>query len=339
MVLAAGFGSRLRPLTLSVPKALVPVLNIPILSYNLLLLKHFGVDELIINLHFLPKNIEQEIGKEYHGIKINYSYEQEILGTGGGIKKVQEFFEDDTFFIINCDILIDVNLQDALTFHKQKNAVSTLVLKEDSKADNFGAIEIDSDNRIRKFVGKGEWNESEKLRKCIFTGVHIIEPSALEYIPPDIFSCICAYTYPKLLKNNEKLYGFPIDSYWSDLGTVERYYNSNMELLSKKESLSYMDPLEQFEFTPKKEIDDVIRIGKNVTFGNDIKLNPPVVIGDKVKIGKNTKLGPYTIIGDNCNIGNDVTVTNSIIWKGTKISEKQVINKTIINRKTSLTVE
>src|SRR5918996_5519933 len=150
MILAAGFGTRLRPLTNTVPKALVPVAGRPLIEYSLLFLRSQGITEVVINLHHLGEKIRAALGDgSLYGIRIFYSPEDPILETGGGIKNAQSFLDGDTFVVMNCDTILDLNLQEALAFHRHKQAVATLVLRSDPDVDHYGVLQINDQGRIR----------------------------------------------------------------------------------------------------------------------------------------------------------------------------------------------
>ncbi|MFQ5904422.1 MAG: NDP-sugar synthase, partial [Candidatus Binatia bacterium] len=154
MVFAAGYGRRLRPKTDKLPKALIPISGRPMIEYSLLLLSHFGIKEVIINLHHLGGKIEEHLGSgENLGLKICYSKEEELLDTGGGLLRARPFLEEGTFIVINSDLLIDLPFNDLCAYHLKKKATATLVLRTDEMADKYGLIETASDGRLQSFLG------------------------------------------------------------------------------------------------------------------------------------------------------------------------------------------
>lgn len=228
MILSAGLGMRMRPLTEKIPKPLLLIGNRPIIHYTLLFLKKYGVTDVIINLHHLADKMRENLGDgSGFGMKINYSFEPEILGTGGGIKKVEPFLSNNTFVVINGDILIDVDLNDVIRFHKEKKALATMALRHDKDANRYGAIEIDKENRIREFLGmiKGA---DENLTRLMFTGLHILEPRIFSYLPEK--GCINRTAYPEMIKNGEQVFGYVMNGYWRDIGTPEAYSSAEKEL-------------------------------------------------------------------------------------------------------------
>ncbi len=223
MILAAGYGTRLLPLTEKTPKALLPLCGRPLISYTLAFLKKWGFKEIIINLHHHPQSIKKELGDgSQFGLRINYSYEPEILGTGGGIKKAESFLANNTFLVINCDILVDFDLSRAMDFHQEKKALATMILRREEKINSYGAIEIDREGRVRQFLGKIPYGSGLDLKRLIFTGIHLFEPRVFQYIPANTF-CSINDTYIEMIRKNERVYGYLMEGYWADLGTRERY--------------------------------------------------------------------------------------------------------------------
>ena len=241
MILAAGLGNRLRPLTQDTPKPILPVGNRPLIHYNLLLLKKYGITDVLINLHHCGEKIVQEVGNGLRfGVNVIYSEEPEILGTGRGIKKVRSELSKGTFLVINGDILIDINLDKLVEFHHRKKGAATLVLREDEAVEQYGAIEVDAKNQIRNILGKCCWN-GERLNRLMFAGVHVMEPKVLDHVPSDVFYSITD-AYIEMLRRGEKLYGYVMRGYWNDIGVLERYQKADQEMKKGKIKLSFVKP-------------------------------------------------------------------------------------------------
>jgi NDP-sugar pyrophosphorylase family protein len=243
MVLAAGQGTRLRPVTHGMPKALVSVAGRPMIEYALLLLRHYGIREIIINLHHFGEQIETLLGDGGKlGLTINYSKETELLDTGGGLLKAKGFLQNGTFIVINTDALIDLDLAAVIGFHKQKNTPATLVLRPDPDADRYGSIDIDSNAQICRFLtAQSPSAPSGPVRKLMFSGVQILEPTVFNYMAalPQKFSTT-RETYPKMLTAGEALYGFCFEGFWQDLGTPGRIKEAEEKLARGEASLHYL---------------------------------------------------------------------------------------------------
>ena len=221
MILAAGFGTRLRPLTHSRPKALVPVLNKPLLEYAISYLAVFGVSQLVVNAHHHWPQVKHYLDKfslEKSGLEIHLSIEEKILGTGGAIKKVHYFWDQGPFFLLNVDVLTNIDLKEVYNAHLESRALATLVVHNHPK---FNLVELERDQRIKGF------HQTPSPSLVSFTGVHVIEPRLLDLIPADrYYSIIDCYRHA-IAK------GLPIRGYylediqWADIGTIESYVEAN----------------------------------------------------------------------------------------------------------------
>jgi NDP-sugar pyrophosphorylase family protein len=247
MVLAAGLGTRLQPLTKQMPKALLPVAGRPLIHYPLLLLKRYGITDIVINLHHHGHKIIDVLGDgRAMGLRLHYSQEPTILGTGGGIKQARQWLGETTFLVINSDILVDLNLDDVVEFHRRRHATVSMVVRTDPDVARYGVIELDGQDRIRTIIGHGgqEGQGSAgagSLRPFMFTGVHLLEPSVFDAIPGHGFSSITD-VYIAMLQHDEPLFGYVTKGAWMDLGTPERYQEANRLLGAGRLRLSYLKP-------------------------------------------------------------------------------------------------
>ena len=231
MILSAGLGTRLRPLTLSTPKALLLVAQRPMIVYMLLLLKKYGIEEAVINLHHLGEHLEKELGTgKKFGVKIRYSWEREILGTGGGILKAAGKLTE-SLLVLNSDILIDLNLHNFIRFHKNKGGIASMVVRERDPDSNFSVIRT---NRTQRVLSIEESPTTSKESAFMYTGVQILEPKLLDYLPKAGPSCIIRQGYLPALQHREKIYAFPYRGYWNDMGTLDRYRQADQDLTSGK---------------------------------------------------------------------------------------------------------
>lgn len=222
MILAAGFGTRLRPLTNTIPKPLLPVGGTPLIVWNLLLLKRHGFRDVVINLHHLGPMILQTLGSgSQFGLRLLYSHEPVILGTGGGIKQAERYFSNEPVLILNGDTLFDLDLGALCAFHGERKAIATLVLREDPDAVKWGLVEVGADDRIVRINGKG-LAADVPTRPRMFAGIHILHSKLLRDIPQEVASSIID-SYVAAIGRGEALLGYDLKGYWSDVGTPERY--------------------------------------------------------------------------------------------------------------------
>jgi NDP-sugar pyrophosphorylase family protein len=223
MVLAAGRGERLRPLTDSLPKPLISVAGKPLLFHILRYLRSCGVEEVVVNLHHLGGMIREYVGDGGQwGLRVHYSWERHLLGTGGGIQKAAPHLLGGAFLVMNADILVELNLHDVFRFHRENSAVVTLVLRRDPEAERYGVIETDGYGLVRQILGRlpgrsGPWN------RLMFTGIHVLEPEVFHHMDrrQGPFSIIDVYV--DMLRAGERILGYEMTGFWTDLGTPARY--------------------------------------------------------------------------------------------------------------------
>jgi NDP-sugar pyrophosphorylase family protein len=194
----------------------------PLIVWNLLLLKRHGFHDVVINLHHLGPMIEQAVGNgSRYGLRIIYSREPVILGTGGGLKQAEPHFSGESVLVLNGDTLVDLDLGALYAFHQQRDAVATLVLRKDPEAARWGLVEMDSDNRIVRITGRGK-SEPGSVQPRMFAGIHILHPRLLRDVPKGKESSIID-AYVAAIQRGETVLGYDCDGYWSDIGTPERY--------------------------------------------------------------------------------------------------------------------
>jgi len=232
MILAAGLGTRLRPLTENLPKPLLPLAGTPIIVWNLLLLRQHGFKEVMINLHHLGHMIEQKLGDgSPWGIRIHYSIEPTMLGTGGGIKAVESFFGGEPLLVMNGDTLIELDLTALVDQHLARGGVATMVLREDPEVERWGVVETTLDHRVLTINGQG-WMprpSDPQILRYMFAGVHVIHPRLLGHCPPGRPSSIID-GYVAELEGGSFIQGFIAKGYWSDIGTEERLARARQDV-------------------------------------------------------------------------------------------------------------
>lgn len=236
LVLAAGLGTRLRPLTLDRPKPLVEVRGRPLIAYNLLLLRRYGVTDVVINLHHHGDALRAALGDgAAFGLRIAYSPEDPLLDTGGAMKNAEAFLGDEDFLVLNGDTIIDLALDTLVSAHRARGATATLVLRSDPDQDRYGLVEIDAERRIRRFLGRPP-TVAAPLTPYMFAGVHVLSPRVFRYMPDVRAFSITRETYPAMLAADEPLYGLPFAGFWrvidtaADLDRAERAFAAGVAL-------------------------------------------------------------------------------------------------------------
>ncbi|MCX7940781.1 MAG: NDP-sugar synthase [Elusimicrobiota bacterium] len=317
-IMAAGFGTRLRPLTYSIPKPLVPIMNYPVIGHLMNNLKSYGIKEVVVNLHYQPEFIKSFLldGTSW-GIRINYSYEPKLLGTAGGVK-IKQYFFDKTFIVLSGDGLSDINLSKLIKFHKRKKALCTVALKPVDMKLEYGVVSISSDNRITNFYEKPSIGEI--FTNLVNTGIYVFEPEIFKHIPKGKSYDFGKQLLPKLVSKSLPVYGYVMEEYWCDVGNLSEYKKAHYDCLDGKLKV----------YINAKQVKKGIWIGENTNIVSSVKLTPPCLIGNNVKIGRNAIIGSYTVIGDNCIIGNNSKIYDSILWNNVIVRSNVKLRSCII---------
>jgi mannose-1-phosphate guanylyltransferase len=292
MILAAGLGTRLEPITKEIPKPLVPVLGVPNIVRIIRRLRHAGIFEIVINTHWLGEVLEAYLGNgRALGVEIAYSREEVLLGTGGGIKKALPLLGDKPFLVVNGDALFAPDFEQAALFHKASGAVATMVVRRDSEAEAYGAVGLDRDNVVRQLVWAGDASRAEA--RFMFTGMHVLEPEIGDRLPDK--GCIVRETYIPMLEEGVPFIGLPEDGYFCDLGTPSRYLEANQKLARGDEILADVEAPESGVY-----------IGKDVSLGMRCRLLPGTVIGDRVRVAPGTTL-ENTVVFEDAEVNEDLS--------------------------------
>ena len=263
MIMAAGVGTRLDPLTQSVPKPMVPVVNTPIIELILEHVRHFGITDAIANTHYLAKCIHDRFDNNTEiGINLNYIHETTLSGTAGGVKKCESFFEkDDAFVVISGDALTDVNLDKLVEKHKSKGAIATMALKEvdHSSVSHFGVVVVDDKSRVIGFQEKPSIEEAKS--NLVNTGIYVFQKDIFKYIPENTFYDFAKNVFPSLMKNNELMCAHVISDYWSDIGTTNQYRLACNDVLTGKVKVDFPHSPSKLGWTSSSAV-----IADNITF-------------------------------------------------------------------------
>ncbi|MFH1369547.1 MAG: NDP-sugar synthase [Elusimicrobiota bacterium] len=320
-IMAAGAGTRLRPLTFAIPKPMVPVVNKPALEHTLENLKRHGIHQVMMNLHHYPETIKNYFGDgSAFGMKISYSYEKELMGTAGGVKRTESFF-DTTFLVMSGDGLTDIDLNMALNFHRQRKSMATMVLKAVDSKFEYGVTLTEKNGRIRKFIEKPRW--SDVFANTVNTGIYILEPEVFNYIPKNKFYDFGLQLWPDLLKRRKRIFGYLMSEYWTDVGNLTEYKRGVRDALDGKLKLDI----------PGEQVRPGIWIGKGTRIEKGAKLKPPCVIGRYCFIGNNAIINQYTTIGNHSRIGKGANIKNSILWERVNVSKNVNLDSCIIGYK------
>ncbi len=304
MIMAAGVGSRLMPLTTKIPKPMIPMANVPLMESIVTLLRIHGFDDLICNLYYHAGNISSYFGDgSKFGVKMQYSLEDELMGTAGGVKNC-EWFLDDTFAVISGDALTDINLGALLEAHRQRGALATIALKEVQQVEHFGVVITDDQGRIERFQEKPR--PEEALSHLANTGIYIFEPGIFKYIPARQFYDFGKQVFPHLVRTGAPFHGLPVQDYWCDVGNISTYCQAHADILQQRVKTAAS--------------------GKVINTAEGAR----VLLGEGTVCGRNVRFDGSVVIGSGCKVGSNVYLSNSIIWDNTVIKDKSVIKEAVV---------
>jgi NDP-sugar pyrophosphorylase family protein len=315
MILAAGFGTRLRPLTQTVPKPMVPVMNRPLLERTIELLRSANILDIAVNVHHLPEEVIAHFGDgSSFGVNLHFSREEKILGTAGGIKAVQGFLEGGTFLVINSDIIVDIDLNQVLEFHRERGSCLTLVVREDDSPKKYDPIEIQQDGRIVHFVGASSMQVSDNTKRVMFTGIQIMEPEIFSRIPEGKFCGTTEDVFPEMIEEGLPVFGYLHRDYWIDMGNREQYLKVHKDALDGK---------------------IILKTGlTKIPEGSSIV--PPVLMGEGCMIEPGARIGPNVVLGNGCHVKKNAVVENSVLWDGVTVGSDCTVRQSILGNSVTL---
>jgi len=348
MILAAGKGTRVRPITYVTPKPMIPILQKPVMEFLVELLRRHGFNQIMVNVSHLANEIENYFrdGQRF-GVEIGYSFEGrvidgelvgEALGSAGGMRRIQDFspFFDDTFVVLCGDALIDLDLTAAVKWHREKGSIATVIMKSVPReaVSSYGVVVTDDEGRIQAFQEKPSVEEAKSTN--INTGIYIFEPEVLDYIPSGQEYDIGSQLFPKLVEIGAPFYGLVMDFEWIDIGKVPDYWAAiRSVLMGEVKNVSI----------PGQEVAPGIYTGLNVAVNWDkVDIQGPVYIGSMTRIEDGAKIVGPSMIGPNCRICKGATVENSVIFEyarlgpGVRLIDKLVFGRYCVD-KTGATID
>jgi mannose-1-phosphate guanylyltransferase len=338
MILAAGKGTRVRPITYVIPKPMIPLMQKPVMEFLLELLRHHGFDQVMVNVSHLANEIEGYFrdGQRF-GVELAYSFEGHItpdgelqgkaLGSAGGMRKIQDFspFFDSTFVVLCGDALIDLDLTEALRQHREKKSIATIVMKSVplKQVPSYGVVVTDESGRIKSFQEKPAVEEA--LSTDINTGIYIFEPEIFDYIPSGEEFDIGGDLFPKLVAANAPFYGIRMEFEWVDIGKVPDYWQAIQDVLTGQVKGVTI---------PGNEVKPGIYTGLNVKVNWDkVNIEGPVYIGAMTEIEDGATIVGPSMIGSNCSICSGAIVDKSVIFEYSRIGPGvRLVDKLVFGR-------
>jgi NDP-sugar pyrophosphorylase family protein len=307
MILAAGFGTRLGSLSDERPKPLLPVADVPLIRYSLALLEGHGLTEVAINLHHRGSLIVDEVARDPGGMQVTWSREEEILGTGGGLKRMADWLTrggTSPFLVLNGKLVVDVDLHALLEIHRRTGAVATMVVREVDDAERWGAIDLgeglDEGGRVVGIIGERTDPRAAVRKSTMFTGVHVVSPSLIERLPAGN-SCVIRQGYLPALRDGDRISAMLYDGYFQEHSTPARYLEGNFAVLRGEARLRHPPG----ELTG---VDPSARVADGAT------LLPPYRIGPGAVVETGATVGPDAVVGRRARVHAGARVERSVLW-------------------------
>ncbi len=319
VVMAGGFGTRLRPLTAEYPKPMIPVVNKPVLAHILNLLKHHHFSEVVITVQYLADQIQKYFGDGSHlGMAIRYVVEDQPLGTAGSVRNAQQYFTDEPFLVMSGDLITDLDLSSILRFHQERRALATLALTYEADPSEYGTVATDRQEWVREYVEKPD--PEEAISQTVNTGIYVLEPEVLAGIAPNVAYDFSEDIFPQMLSQNTPPLAYTAGGYWCDMGTLEDYMQVTADVLAGK--VRHIDL--------GRRLGREVWAGRNVEIASDAMLSGPIYLGHHVKINPGASIYGPTVIADQTVIGKEAHVEQSIIGRACFLGESVKVQKCII---------
>jgi mannose-1-phosphate guanylyltransferase len=319
MVMAAGLGTRLRPLTYRIPKPLVPVANRPMMEHILLLLRRHGFGPVIANLHWFPDTIRERFGDgSALGIDLTYSYEDELLGTAGGVRNVVEFFGDEPFLVMAADALTDIDLGALRDAHVANDGLATLAVKRVSDVSEFGVVITDSAGRVQGFQEKPD--RAEALSDMASCMIYVLDREIFDYFPSKPAVDFAREVFPALLENDVPFHVHRIDDYWNDVGSLPEYLRGNLDAVQGGVKVELAG-----ELLDPSGGDEALERG-------DPGVSGRVLAAEGCEVGAGARLDGPLVIGAGAAIGTGARVKESVVLPGAEVPPGAIVASAIYGR-------
>jgi mannose-1-phosphate guanylyltransferase len=302
--MAAGLGTRLRPLTYDIPKPMVPVANRPIMEHILALLARHDLGEVVANLHWFPDTITERFGDGSDlGIELTYSYEEKLLGTAGGVRNVRDFFGSEPFCVIAADALTDIDLGAVVSEHRERGWIATLATKRVPNVSEYGVVVTGSDGRVQGFQEKPDPAEAlSDLANCM---IYVLEPELFDYFPEKEEVDFALDVFPALLERDVAFGVHVADGYWNDVGSLPEYLRGNLDVLAGA-----------VDVAPAGELRDA-EDGSGL--GDGVEHSGRVLVGERARVGAGARVDGPVILGAGAVIGSGARVRESVLLPGAQV--------------------
>jgi mannose-1-phosphate guanylyltransferase/phosphomannomutase len=324
VVLAGGEGTRLRPLTSSQPKPMIPIANVPMMEHIVHLLARHGFDDIVVTLAFLADQISNYFGDgSDFGVSIRYSLEERPLGTAGSVGNARALL-DEPFLVIAGDALTDVDLRGLYEAHRKQEAFATIALKRVENPTEFGIVITRDDGSIERFLEKPTWGQV--FSDTINTNIYVLEPEIFDLIPADESVDFSEDVFPAVLAEGRRIYGHIAEGYWEDVGTLDAYRRAHRDVLEGRVHVTI----------PGFEVSEGVWVGEAVDLSPDAVIEGPVVIGDNCRVEAGAHLAEYTVLGDDVVVKSAADITHSIVHDHGYIGDNVRLHGAVVGRSSDL---
>lgn len=324
VIMAGGEGTRLRPLTSNSPKPMLPLANRPMMEHIIRLLKHHGIDEIVVTVAFLANHIRTYFGDgSEFGVKMVYATEDQPLGTAGSVRNAMDELTE-RFLVISGDVLTDIDLSKILAFHEEKGALATIGLVAVENPLEFGIVITEEDGSVERFLEKPTWGQV--FSDTINTGIFVLEPEIFDYIPEGRPVDFSGEVFPALLADGKPLYGAVAEGYWEDVGTLESYVSSHKDV---------MDGLVDVD-VPGFALSQGVWLGEGADVHPDATIDGFAIIGENCRVEAGARIGDYAVLGGNVRVRGGADIERSVVHDNAYLGESVQLRGTVIGRASDL---
>ena len=324
LVLAAGVGERMRPLTDELAKPLLPIANRPVMAYILEHLARHGFTDIIANLHHRADQIADHFGDGAHlGMRLTYSFEDKLYGSAGSTKRCQEFLDGDTFLVIGSDDLTDMDLTELLRLHRQAGAIASIGLVEVEETSQFGIVVTAGDGRIEQFIEKPKTAPPSNTAN---TQIYLFEPEIFDLIPAGEWFDYGFNVFPALVSRGAPFYGFSLPGYWRDIGSVADYLSAQSDVLQGRVQARLEG----------KQVEPGLWIGEGAEISSRADISAPAMIGRRCRVEAGARIGGGTSLADGTVVPARVGLWNTVVWPGAALAERAALRDCVVTSATAV---
>lgn len=327
VILAGGHGTRLRPLTYTTPKPMLPLAGKPVLHYIIESLASQGFNDIVVTTNYLREKIMDYLGDgSRFGLKLIYPREEKPLGTAGCVKNAARYL-NETFVVTQADNITDIKFKELVRFHKEMGGIGTIALIPNENPHQFGIAELDLNKQIVKFKEKPRCDE--RFSNLVNTGLYVLEPEILDYIPSGLACDFAEDIFPRLLRSKRRIYGYPAQGFWVDIGNPKSYMEAVDWILSKLRGRMISETAE----VSNASIKGWVQVGEETRIAPEARIIGPAIVGAQCSVKRGAKIAQRSVIESNVEVAAKTRITSSIIYRNTSIGNSSDLSRCIVAEK------